>query len=116
MGLGSKFKSCEDYDYVLQYMNNGAKVYFTNQLYVLHPDSNVLDNNIILKKIENNAIGHGALFKKHYSIIYKTIIYHLITPLVGVFLGFITFNGFKQKQYFLLLKYRLLGLLTYKKK
>jgi len=115
LGLGSKFKSCEDYDYVLQYMNNGAKVYFTNQLYVLHPDSNVLDNNIILNKIKNNAVGHGALFQKHFSLIFKTSVYHLITPLIGVFIGLITFNSFKQKQYFLLLKYRIIGFIRYEK-
>jgi GT2 family glycosyltransferase len=115
LGLGSKFKSCEDYDYVLQYIDKGAEVYFSNQLYVLHPDSNILENKEILKKIENNAVGHGALFKKHFSLIYCTTTYHLITPLAGILIGFLTLNKFKRRQYFLLLKYRLLGLITYNK-
>ncbi|NVK72540.1 MAG: glycosyltransferase family 2 protein [Oceanospirillaceae bacterium] len=115
LGLGSKFKSCEDYDYVLQHIKKGTHVYFSNDLYVLHPDSNILEKKEILKKIENNAIGHGALFRKHFFLIIRTSIYHIITPVIGMFIGLITLNRFKQKQYSLLFKYRLLGFIKYQR-
>ena len=115
LGLGSKFRSCEDYDYVLKYISEGATVYFSSDLYVLHPDSNTLESKEILKKIETNAIGHGALFKKHFFLIYKTSFYHLSAPIIGMFKGLFTLNGFELNQYFLLLKYRFIGFIKYRK-
>lgn len=116
LGIGAKYKSTEEFDYVLGIMKEGGKGYFNEEVYVFHPDYQNLNLQSMYKKIETNSIGHGAYFRKHLSLLWKSAIYYLlIAPIGGIILYAIKFNFVKTKIYFLLLKSRLKGFFTYSK-
>lgn len=116
LGIGAKYKSTEEFDYVLGIMKNGGKGYFNEEVYVFHPDYQNLDLQSMYKKIETNSIGHGAYFKKHFGLLWKSAIYYLIVaPIGGIILYSIQLNFIKAKIYFLLLKSRIKGFFTYSK-
>lgn len=111
-GLGSKFRSCEDYDYVTSISKINRKIFFDPMLNVLHPDSNKLSNAEILLKIKNNAFGHGAYFRKYFYYIPFVVIYNFLAPLLGIFVGLFTLNFFKFRMYYNLFYQRLLGFIN----
>ena len=114
-GLGSKFRSCEDYDYVTSISKINGKIFFDPELNVLHPDSNKLSKAEILLKINNNAFGHGAYFSKYFYYIPIVVIYNFLAPLAGIFVGLLTINIFKIKMYYNLFYQRVLGFIKFKK-
>ena len=114
-GLGSIYKSCEDYDYVLTCINNDETVYFNTNLYVQHPDSNIESEEYVITKIKQNAIGHGSLFNKHFRMIKRTTFMNFIKPMLGIIFASLLLNKFKLLQYYYLLKYRTLGFIKYEK-
>lgn len=113
-GLGAKYNSCEDYDYILRRHLNGEKFSFQKDLMVLHPDSNTLGQEEIEKKIISNAVGHGALFSKYKRQIFPTLLYSMITPLIGVII-YKLIKQQKSRQYRLLFQSRIKGFLQYEK-
>ena len=114
LGLGSKYRSCEDYDYVLRIKKLGYRVFFDENISVFHPDSNKLENKKIIEKVENNSIGHGVYFRKHFNILYIQSFYYIIGSLIGSFYYILIGNIFKSKLYYITFKNRIKGFLIFK--
>lgn len=116
LGLGAKYRSCEDFDYVVSLMRKGAKAFLNDDVFVLHPDNQNLNTDLLFSKIKNNSIGHGVYFRKHWDQLWKSAIYFiLIAPIGGVILNSFIFDFTKAKKYFLFLISRLKGFLTFRR-
>lgn len=115
LGLGTKFPSCEEFDFVTAYLKHNKRCFFTDRFYVLHANHTDLNNDVLIKKIKKHALGHGAYFKKHLHFIFPTVFYNmLISPIGGFLLGLITFNFNKSRIYWSFLVTRLKGFITFK--
>lgn len=114
-GIGAKYKSCEEFDYVLQLMKNGATGYFNDKIFVLHPDFQKLDKSNMLDKIRINSLGHGVYFRKHLSILWKSALYYLlIAPIGGMIIYSVLLNFKKVKIYQISFVSRGKGFLIYR--
>ena len=117
-GMGAKFNSSEEFDYVLSLMQKGSKLFFSNEYQVLHPDSSGVKADGIFKRTSLNGIGHGAYIRKNYKFL--SLFYMLKFILIRPFFGFIfyslTLKKIKAKVSLLLLNSRLKGFFSYKPK
>lgn len=115
LGIGAKYNSCEEFDYVISLIKQGAKGYFNDDMFVSHPDFQKLQVSNMFKKIKTNSIGHGAYFKKHLGDLWKQAIYYLlIAPIGGMILYSLSFNFKKANIYYISLTSRAKGFFTYK--
>tara|TARA_B110000503_G_C7163470_1_gene420783 strand:- start:2670 stop:3521 length:852 start_codon:yes stop_codon:yes gene_type:complete len=112
-GLGAKYGSCEDYDYIISLIKQNAKVFFSDDYYVLHPDNLSLKINSLGKKIKKNSIGHGVYFRKHFDVLWKSAIYKIFGQLIMSVLFIFNYN--KSKNYLTSFKSRLKGFINYNK-
>lgn len=99
LGVGTKFGSCEDIDYVAQLLKNKKHIYYNPNIIVWHPEEKA--NSFDYKKINTYSMGFGAFCKKHKSIsililFFKSLIYHFMTFIKGILLlnKHITKKGF----------------------
>lgn len=67
LGVGGKFGACEETDVVLQFLDQGIKVFYIDKMRVIHPTiahSFEVENASDMARIKNYARGMGALLKK----------------------------------------------------
>ncbi len=114
-GLGAKYQSSEEIDYVLRLMHNGYKLYFSDKYRVLHPDSRLMDYNKKKKRIRTYAVGHGAYFKKNMKLLGIIIIIEMVflRPLLGVLYYGSIFKFELAALSYLTLLYRVKGFFKY---
>ena len=111
LGLGAKYKSCEDYDYVVFLMKLKAKVYFSDNYYVLHPDNISLSKEKLLEKVKENSKGHGVYFKKHIDVLWKSVFKEIFSQLILSI--FYIFKSEKRNLYYASFKARLISFIQY---
>ncbi|MCX7089218.1 MAG: glycosyltransferase family 2 protein [Methylococcales bacterium] len=88
LGIGNKFGSYEDADYILSLLreNPGAMYYYPN-IKVSHPPLNI--KTMSPEKVVNYGLGFGAFCKKNisfyiFTLYLKVIIYHVLMMLLAV--------------------------------
>lgn len=114
LGLGAKFSSCEEFDYILQQISLGMSCFFTDKIHVLHPNHVTTKPQELIKKIQLHAPGHGAFFRKHFWKLPRSAFYYMIiSPIGGMALYALQFNFVKTSLYYNFLKSRLKGFLNY---
>ena len=80
MGVGAKFGSCEDAEYIYQMLVSRGKIFYCPNVKVWHPEINF--NEISLKRVESYASGLGYFITNR------------MTPVkIGLLLGCITIKG-----------------------
>lgn len=109
-GLGSRYNSSEDYDYVLTGMKLGYKVFFDNRVRILHPDNMRIEGEELVRKVKSHSIGHGALYAKHFGLTNSTVL--LIVSQFVRALQFLSETE-KRRTYYLSGLYRLIGFYRY---
>ena len=112
LGVGQKFGSYEDADYILQLIDNGP-IQYTPNLQVWHPELNVKAMGI--DKIKNYSMGFGALCKKHSSwtinlLFIKVVVFHFLKMLIAL----VSLNILEVKKRFYSATYRIKGYFEYK--
>jgi GT2 family glycosyltransferase len=71
MGVGGRYGSSEDVDYVLRALKAGIQLYYTPELYIYHPSKKEnLDSPDSLRRLSAYGRGSGRLWRKHYSVAY----------------------------------------------
>lgn len=80
-GVGGKYHSNEDGDFILSYLAQKKKVVYSPHIECNHPPYNSLNTNI--EKLFKYGIGFGAMCKKHSSfpinyLFFKVIVYQIL--------------------------------------
>lgn len=107
-GLGSKFPSSEETDFVIQNMIKKKYIFYHPKIVVYHENDEFLDKSKIKlkKKFFSYGFGAGAIYAKYYkkSYIFKFLfLFELIKSAVGILYGIIKINKqFIFKHYYLL--------------
>lgn len=81
-GIGAKFPSCEEFDYIRRRIKKGLKMKYDSTLRVFHPDIYYKDLSSYLLKVFVNSQGHGAYFKKYLNIF--SIYFVFLQPILSV--------------------------------
>jgi len=109
-GVGAKYGSAEESDYLLKLLKQSPKTLYTPDIYIYHPlHQNIFD----LQKEFNYAKGLGAFYKKHikeYSN-FLILLKIFIKPAIGIVLNFYNNNSLK---YLMILKGRIYGFFKYR--
>lgn len=112
-GVGSKYGSGEEFDYIMNALNRGYVVVYTPSISIWHPllHVTVMSND----KVYYYAKGYGAIFRKNLNFIYGLLFcfslsFQILQSLLNLLKGdFTTFN--KRRIAF---KGRVVGFLTFK--
>ena len=88
LGVGTKYGSGEETDYILNLINKKKNVYYFKDILIYHP-YNILNSSDDLKKCFNYGIGYGvtvkkALKRKQYGVIFDLLI-TISRTIAGVF-------------------------------
>lgn len=67
LGLGSKFGSCEDPDFIYRLIKDGANIVYSPDLHIWHPKP--ISSEIALTKTYGYASGLGAFLRKDFSFV-----------------------------------------------
>ncbi len=121
LGVGSTFGAAEETDYVYRLISRGLKGYYFPEIFVYHPEKEIYGGELTTEYLERIAQynkGFGAFFRKNLkrsinvSLIFNGIMVILIKPLAGIIISL--FNKRNRKLFFLKLKSRSLGFLSYR--
>lgn len=97
LGVGAKFGSCEDADFIYRILENKANGIYTPKIELWHPQPNYKE--ISLEKVKNYASGFGYFVRKDTDIIKVVLLFLLINKKAMEFiLNFL--NKRFQKGYF----------------
>ncbi len=111
LGVGAKFGSTEESDFVLSVMSNGNKCYYTDSLSVFHPDKITNYDNI--ERMSYYSLGVGAFFRKNLfnkSIgIYLQMLKAFLGPIFAIAFFKLKNNKKKKIWYKAMLKNRVIG-------
>ena len=97
LGVGAKFGSCEDADFIYRILENNAKGIYTPKIELWHPEPNYQE--ISLEKVRNYASGFGYFVRKNTDSIKVLILFLLVGKKTMQFLANILNKRF-QKGYF----------------
>ncbi len=118
-GIGGKYNSSEEMDYVFRLLKLKKKGKYFPDLYIYHPPLKEDKTEKFFQKIKKNSFGHGALARKHLTFSYKYFFYFfskvLIRPIVGLIYSLLIFDVFEIKKYLLIVLNRTKGFIFYKK-
>ncbi|GDY24140.1 glycosyl transferase [Agarivorans sp. Toyoura001] len=67
LGLGTKFGSCEDPDFIYRLIKDGKNIVYSPELHIWHP--NPISSEIALMKTYSYASGLGAFLRKDLSFV-----------------------------------------------
>jgi len=120
LGLGAKFSSCEEMDFVHQLKIRNFSGIYLPTLYIFHPKLESEDSSPIMNKIKNNSKGHGAYCKKYFfdsDFRFKFFVLEIVTirPLEGLFLSLLKLNLLACKKYYNILIGRVIGFYSYER-
>jgi GT2 family glycosyltransferase len=88
VGAGTPWEGGEDTDYPLRVVKAGFKMYYTPDLYVLHPSAPKNDYSRLANRAYKYGAGIGRVLRKHdYPLWF--VAYFLLRPLGGAFLNFV---------------------------
>ena len=120
IGLGAKFGSGDETDYIFSSLNLKRKIYYNSKVSMFHPEEFIgLDNGKkIYKKFLSYGKGQGAIYKKHYNKnkLICTYLYFLslIKSILGVILYLPLFKLKNVIKYLALLFGKIIGFVQYK--
>lgn len=115
LGLGSKYPSCEEFDFVTKALKNGKTCFFSDKICVLHPNHKEFNTKTLIKKIKIHALGHGAYFRKHITYIYPMALYYmLISPIGGILYSLLKLDKRNIQVYYYFLIIRLKGFFLFR--
>ncbi len=118
-GLGAKFGSGEETDYIFSYLNSNGRIYYSAEPLIYHPKEffELQNFNKIYTKFISYGKGQGAIMKKNFHNNKFLFIYLFITSLLKSFLAMIFYTLiFKIKnsiKYFALFAGKILGFTNY---
>ncbi len=120
LGVGSKFGSTEESDFIYQLLEKKCKgFYFPGLVKVIHPEKGNLCNDKFVNRSSYYALGLGAFFKKNFikhkdfGLFLPFLNHMIIRPFGGFLYSIIRFNKCKIKLYLSILKNRWIGFLYY---
>lgn len=100
-GIGSKFNSSEEFDFILKAIKDNSKCIYDPSLKIFHPDPEKIDD--LKHKVFRNSIGHGAFFFKYLNI------YSIYFVFLQPFLSFFKYSLFFDKKNMINAIYSLFG-------
>jgi len=108
LGVGSKFGSSEETDFLIQYLNSGFNIYFNPEIIVYHPVNNSSES---LSRSFNYALGFGAIHRKYFSTFYFIYFFRFCIHLIVNFIR-ILFFVYPQRNFYIL-RGKILGFIKY---
>ena len=117
LGLGAKFGSSEETDFLLRALHRGSRMLYCPDIFVYHPDPLATFDSKSAARAYSYGLGIGAVCKKHVfhyhtlALIPQTLIL-LARPLAGC-LRYSLVDRNKSRYYLASLKGRLAGLIRY---
>ena len=118
-GLGAKYGSGEETDYIFNNLKKNNTIYYLSKASILHPEefSDQKNSSQIYEKFYSYGTGQGALLKKNIDISTKKIIYLFIISLFKSFIAILIYIIFFNKnniiKYYSLLKGKIFGFVNY---
>ena len=119
-GLGAKYGSGEETDFIFKYLKKKKVVYYSSKASIYHPEEFSDQNNFskIYDKFYSYGIGQGALYKKNINISKIILIYLFFISLFKSFIAIVIYIFFLKKnnivKYYSLFKGKIFGFLNYK--
>ena len=119
-GLGAKYGSGEETDFIFKYLKKDKAVYYSGKSLIYHPEEFSDQNNLskISDKFYSYGIGQGALYKKNIDFSKRILIYLFIISLFKSFIAILVYIFFLKKnnivKYYSLFKGKIFGYLNYK--
>ena len=119
-GLGAKYGSGEETDFIFKYLKKDKAVYYSGKSSIYHPEEFSDQNNLskISDKFYSYGIGQGALYKKNIDFSKRILIYLFIISLFKSFIAILVYIFFLKKnnivKYYSLFKGKIFGYLNYK--
>ena len=120
IGLGAKFGSGDETDFIFSSLNLKKQIYYNSKVSMYHPEEFIGLNNSkeIYSKFFSYGMGQGAIYKKHYNRKKFLCIYlyflSLIKSILGVFLYLFFFKLKNIIKYFALFYGKIVGFNNYK--
>lgn len=121
LGLGAKYGSGEETDFIFNYLNKQKKVYYSSKVFIYHPNEflNFKKLNSISAKFISYGKGQGAIFKKNYYnkkiISCYLFINSLIKSLVATLLYIFLLKNKEVVKYYSLFIGKIIGFKKYRK-
>ena len=118
-GLGAKYGSGEETDYIFNHLNRKKVVFYSSKASISHPEefSDQKTSNNIYKKFYSYGTGQGALLRKNIDAVslltYYLIIVSLFKSCVGIVVYLTLFKINNVIKYYALLKGKIFGLINY---
>lgn len=114
-GVGGEYRSSEEFDYAINIFKKGKKIYYSDTLRVLHPNSSGYNSNNIYNRTKLYGIGHGAYLRKNKDSLppYNIIEMLLLRPVVRFVIHLFNLNAKGAYVSFLLVRARLKGFFGY---
>ena len=120
LGLGAKYGSGEETDFIFKYLKKNKSVYYSGKSSIYHPEEFSDQNNLtkIYDKFYSYGIGQGALYKKNTDFSKRILIYLFFISLFKSFIAILVYVFFLKKnnvvKYYSLFKGKIFGYLNYK--
>lgn len=111
-GIGSKFGSSEEIDFIHSNMKNGCQGYYVPVLKVFHPEIAKFQSQSVTR-IKARSLGHGGYFRKNGQFL-SFLNYCVFRPILKGFWLICTMRFTLGLIYFRIFYYRTLGFLTFK--
>jgi hypothetical protein len=119
-GLGAKFGSGEETDYIFSYLKNKKNIYYYSKVSIYHPkDFLDLDNySKIYQKFLSYGKGQGAIIKKSFTqnkiLFLYLFLYSLLKSLIATVTYVLIFKFNNVIKYFALFIGKIIGFTNYK--
>jgi glycosyltransferase involved in cell wall biosynthesis len=98
LGVGAKWGSGEETDFLLQTLAQGAKIVYDPNLKIIHPPPPTVYTPQLIQKEYAYGLGMGRVLQKHkYSFWFKANL--LFRPLAGVLVALARFNILRARGY-----------------
>ncbi len=120
LGLGAKYGSGEETDYIFKFLKMKKKIYYSSKVLIYHPRefSEFKNLNEISKKFISYGMGQGAILRKIYNhqkmMSYYLFSISLIKSFVAIVINIIKFKKENILKYRSLLKGKILGFIKYR--
>ena len=120
IGLGAKFGSGDETDYIFSSLNLKKEIYYNSKVSMFHPNefTGLEDKKKIYEKFLSYGKGQGALYKKHYNknkfLCMYLFLESIFKSIFAIFLYALLFNKKNIIKYFALLYGKIIGFNQYR--